>query len=120
MRARGALLGCLNRLAGAAAAGRPSRGAAATRTLSSVTRPTESGVFELPELKLAAGGVLRPARLAWASYGEPGAPVILHPTSFDARTPDLEYAIGHGERFILDTRRHRVVVVARLRVGVEV
>jgi homoserine O-acetyltransferase len=73
------------------------------------TRPT--GEFTLRDFPLQRGGVLRRATLSYATYGAPGAPCILHPTSFDARHEDLEYAIGPGRT--LDTDKYFVVVPVR-------
>ena len=53
------------------------------------------------------GGELT-VRLVYSTYGDPRDPCILHPTSFDARHPDLEYAIGPGRT--LDSSRYFVVV----------
>lgn len=64
--------------------------------------------FTVPSFTLQSGYVLRDVRLVYASYGDPRAPLILHPTSFDAKHEELEYAVGPGRA--LDTRRYRVVV----------
>ena len=74
---------------------------------------TSEGVFELPNFALQSGETLSGVRLVYKTYGDALLPVILHPTSFDARHPDLEYVIGPGR--ILDTSKYRVVVPARRR-----
>ncbi len=82
-------------------------------TPTTTTRTT--GEFTLRDFPLQRGGVLRRATLSYATYGTPGAPCILHPTSFDARHEDLEYAIGPGRT--LDTDHYFVVVPVRARCG---
>ena len=74
---------------------------------------TAEGVFELPSFALQSGETLSGVRLVYKTYGDASLPVILHPTSFDARHPDLEYAIGPDR--ILDTSKYRVIVPARRR-----
>ena len=64
----------------------------AARALSTWAPPR---TFRLPHpLPLQRGGVLEDASIVYRVYGDPSKPCILHPTSFDAQHPDLEYAIG--------------------------
>jgi hypothetical protein len=70
-----------------------------------------TGEFTIRDFPLQRGGVLPRATLSYATYGARGAPCILHPTSFDARHGDLEYAIGPGRT--LDTDKYFVVVPVR-------
>lgn len=72
------------------------------------TTARAASTFTLPALVLESGDVLHNARLVYQTYGRPGAPCILHPTSFDAKHPELEYAIGPGRA--LDTDKYFVVV----------
>ena len=101
--------------ASAAAAPLPPRGgwaaAAASVARFSSGANGEEGVFVVPQFALQCGGVLPEAQLVYKTYGAPGRPCVLHPTSFDATHPDLEYAIGPGR--ILDTDKYFVVVPAR-------
>jgi homoserine O-acetyltransferase len=62
------------------------------------------------------GGGPLSVRLAYATHGDPRSPCILHPTSFDAKHPDLEYAIGPGRT--LDSDCYFVVVPNMLGNGV--
>lgn len=54
------------------------------------------------------GGGPLTLRVAYATHGDPRSPCILHPTSFDAKHPELEYTVGPG--LALDTSRYFVVV----------
>lgn len=59
--------------------------------------PSESGEFALGDLALHRGGVLRDARLVWKSHGRLSPArdnVVLYPTSYGAKHPDLEWLIG--------------------------
>ncbi len=73
--------------------------------------PTREGVFALGDLPLAAGGVLRDARLAWKAHGTLSAGrdnVVVYPTSYGAQHPDLEWLLGPDG--ILDPQRWFVVI----------
>jgi len=73
--------------------------------------PTEQGIFELGDLPLGSGAVLRGARLSWKTHGTlaPGKDnVILYPTSYGARHPDLEWLIGPDG--ILDPSRWFIII----------
>lgn len=69
-----------------------------------------SGVFDLGELELSAGGVLRGARLSWHAHGtlSPARDnVVVYPTSYSAQAPELQWLLG--PEGILDTTRWFVV-----------
>jgi hypothetical protein len=68
------------------------------------------GSLRVPGFSLERGSTLD-VELVYKSYGSPGKPCIVHPTSFDAKDVDLEYAIGPGR--ILDTDAYFVVVPVR-------
>ncbi len=73
--------------------------------------PTESGTFALGDLALAEGGVLRDAALSWKTHGTLApdrSNVVLYPTSYSARHPDLEWLIGPDG--VLDPTRWFVVI----------
>lgn len=78
--------------------------------------------LDLGGFALERGGALPAgAAIAFRMYGAPpdaarGRGLILHPTSFDAVHPELEYRIGPGRA--LDTARHAVLVVNLLGNGV--
>ena len=74
--------------------------------------PTETGVFALGDMTLGSGKVLKDARLSWKTHGRlsPGRDnVILYPTSYAARHPELEWLIGPGK--VLDPSRWFIVQV---------
>ncbi|MDE2516212.1 MAG: alpha/beta fold hydrolase [Rhodospirillales bacterium] len=74
--------------------------------------PSETGVFELGDLALTSGAVLPGARLSWRSHGtlSPGRDnVLLYPTSYGARHPELTWLIGPDG--ILDPARWFIVQV---------
>lgn len=74
--------------------------------------PTETGSFALGDLPLVSGAVLKDARLSWRSHGtlSPGRDnVILYPTSYGARHPELTWLIGKDG--ILDPTRWFVLQV---------
>jgi len=74
--------------------------------------PTAQGVFELGELALGSGGVLRGAKLSWKSHGTLSAAkdnVVLYPTSYGARHADVEWLIGPDG--VLDPGKWFVVIV---------
>jgi homoserine O-acetyltransferase len=59
--------------------------------------PTETGRFALGDLPLQSGAVLPNAVLSWKTHGtlSPARDnVVLYPTSYSARHPDLEWLIG--------------------------
>lgn len=73
--------------------------------------PTETGVLALGDLTLHSGEVLPDARLSWKTHGalSPARDnVIVYPTSYAARHPDLEWLIGPGN--ILDPTRWFIVM----------
>jgi homoserine O-acetyltransferase len=73
--------------------------------------PTETGRFRLGDLPVQAGGVLPDAELSWKTHGTlaPGRDnVVLYPTSYSARHPDLEWLIGPDG--VLDPDRWFVVI----------
>ncbi len=58
---------------------------------------TRQGVFEAGDITLQSGATLRNARLSWKTHGtlSPGRDnVIVYPTSYAARHPELEWLIG--------------------------
>ena len=73
--------------------------------------PTESGRFPLGDLRLQSCAVLPDARLSWKTHGTlaPGRDnVVLYPTSYGARHPDLEWLIGPDG--VLDPERWFIVI----------
>lgn len=73
--------------------------------------PTQSGVFEAGDVTLQSGAELRGARLSWKAHGtlSPARDnVIVYPTSYSARHPDLEWLIGPDG--ILDPTRWFIVI----------
>lgn len=76
-----------------------------------MTHPTQQGVFHAGDLTLQSGVVLRDARLSWKAHGtlSPAKDnVIVYPTSYSARHPDLEWLIGPDA--ILDPTRWFIVI----------
>ena len=74
--------------------------------------PTAAGRFPLGDLPLQSGGVLPGAVLSWKTHGTLAPArdnVVLYPTSYGARHPDLEWLIG--PEGILDPGRWFVVQV---------
>ena len=72
------------------------------------------GVFEAGDVTLLSGDVFKDVRVAYEVHGEMSAGsdnVILHPTSFGAKSADLRYRIGPGAAHTLDTSKYCVVVV---------
>ena len=78
--------------------------------------------FSLKGFRLDCGKVLPPnATLTYKIHGphpSGSSRVILHPTSYDAVHDELEYNIGPGAGFTLDTNRYTVIVVNMLGNGV--
>ena len=72
--------------------------------------PTRQGVFSFEDLTLQSGATLTDARLSWKTHGTLSAArdnVIVYPTSYGGRHPDLEWLIG--ARGILDPTRWFIV-----------
>lgn len=70
-----------------------------------------AGCFVIPNFKLQCGKVLPEAKLVYQTYGELSPTrdnVILYPTSYGARHPDLEWLI-HRDR-ILDPDRWFIII----------
>ena len=77
-------------------------------------RPGE-GVFELGELALQSGTILRNAKLAYKTHGQLNAAksnVILYPTQFAAQHGDVEWLIGRGRA--LDPDASFIIVLDQL------
>lgn len=75
-----------------------------------MTFPTETGVYDLGDLPLQSGEILRDAKLAWKSYGtlSPARDnVIVYPTSYTATHDDQEWLIKPGG--ILDPAKYFIV-----------
>jgi homoserine O-acetyltransferase len=73
--------------------------------------PTSAGRFALGDLKLQSGRTLPDAVLSWKSHGTLSASrdnVVLYPTSYSARHPDLEWLIGPDG--VLDPGRWFIVI----------
>lgn len=73
--------------------------------------PADTGTFDLGDLPLQSGAVLPGARLSWKTHGtlSPGRDnVVLYPTSYGARHPDLEWLIGPDG--VLDPGRWFIVI----------
>ena len=76
-----------------------------------MTWQTQSGVYEAGDVTLQSGSVLRNARLSWKTHGtlSPARDnVIVYPTSYSARHPDLEWLIGPDG--VLDPTRWFIVI----------
>ena len=73
--------------------------------------PTDSGRFALGRVTVQHGGVLENAVLSWKTHGtlSPSRDnVVLYPTSYSARHPDLEWLIGRDG--VLDPTRWFIVI----------
>ncbi|HEY1857290.1 alpha/beta fold hydrolase [Acidocella sp.] len=73
--------------------------------------PTEQGEFQLDNLPLQSGEVLRDAKLAWKSYGTLNAArdnVILYPCSYGAKHSTMEWLIEPDG--ILDPTRWFIII----------
>ena len=73
--------------------------------------PTAQGIFQVGDLPLDSGAVLRDARLSWKAFGALAPQrdnVIVYPTSFAAQHPDVEWLIGPDG--ILDPTRWFIVI----------
>ena len=73
--------------------------------------PTQQGTFDAGDIVLQNGAYLPAARLSWKTHGtlSPARDnVIVYPTSFGARHPDLEWLIGSDK--VLDPARWFIVI----------
>ncbi|THF87319.1 alpha/beta fold hydrolase [Deinococcus sp. KSM4-11] len=73
--------------------------------------PVQEGVFELGDLSVEGGGVIRNARLGWQTHGTLNAArdnVIVYPTSYTATHEGQNWAIGPDG--ILDPTRWFIVI----------
>jgi homoserine O-acetyltransferase len=73
--------------------------------------PTSSGRFELGDIPVESGGVLRDAVLSWKTHGtlSPGRDnVVLYPTSYSAHHSDLEWLIRPDA--VLDPSRWFIII----------
>jgi homoserine O-acetyltransferase len=73
--------------------------------------PTSSGRFELGDVTVESGGVLRDAVLSWKTHGtlSPARDnVVLYPTSYSAQHPDVEWLI-HPDA-VLDPSRWFIII----------
>ena len=73
--------------------------------------PTQQGIFEAGDVALQSGAHLPSARLSWKTHGtlSPARDnVIIYPTSYGARHPDLEWLIGPDK--VLDPDRWFIVI----------
>jgi homoserine O-acetyltransferase len=71
----------------------------------------EEGRFQLGDLPVESGGIIRSAELAWQSHGVINASrdnVIVYPCSYTARHEDLTWLIGPGQ--ILDPTKYFIVI----------
>jgi homoserine O-acetyltransferase/O-succinyltransferase len=76
-----------------------------------VSWPVQDGVFELGDLAVERGGVIRGARLAWQAHGTLNAArdnVIVYPCSYTADHNDLAWLIGPDG--VLDPARWFIVI----------
>lgn len=73
--------------------------------------PTEAGRFDLGDLKTQSGETIKGAFLSWKTHGtlSPNRDnVVLYPTSYSARHPDIEWLIGPDG--VLDPARWFIVI----------
>jgi hypothetical protein len=73
------------------------------------------GVFELGDLPLESGALLRSAKIAYRTHGQLNADktnAVLYPTQFGAQHNDVEWIIGRGRA--LDPSTHFIVVLDQL------
>jgi homoserine O-acetyltransferase len=76
-----------------------------------MTWPTQSGRFSLGDITLQSGETLPGAVISWKTHGtlSPARDnVVLYPTSYSARHPDLEWLIGPDG--VLDPSRWFIVI----------
>ena len=77
-----------------------------------MTWPTQQGIWRGGDLPLRSGAVLTDSLLSWKAHGtlsEAKDNVIVYPTSYGARHPDLEWLIGPDG--ILDPTRYFIVIM---------
>ncbi|MDP4003742.1 alpha/beta fold hydrolase [Methylobacterium sp. NEAU K] len=73
--------------------------------------PTATGTFALGDLPLQSGAVMPGAQLRWKTHGTLAPArdnVVLYPTSYAARHPDIEWLIGPNG--VLDPGRWFIVI----------
>jgi homoserine O-acetyltransferase/O-succinyltransferase len=73
--------------------------------------PTQQGIYQAGDVVLQSGATLHDARLSWKTHGQLTVArdnVIVYPTSYSARHPDLEWLIGPTG--ILDPGRWFIVI----------
>ena len=76
-----------------------------------MTWQTQQGIFDAGDIILQSGARLPAARLSWKAHGTLSPDrdnVIIYPTSYAARHPDLEWLIGPEK--ILDPARWFIVI----------
>jgi len=81
----------------------------------SVSTETYEGVFDLGDMTLQSGAVLRDGKLAYKTHGRLNRErtnAILYPTQFGAQHGDVEWIIGPGRA--LDPTTHFIVVLDQL------
>ena len=74
--------------------------------------PTQTGIWRGGDLTLRSGAKLQDAILSWKTHGTLSAAkdnVIIYPTSYGARHPDLEWLIG--PEGILDPTRYFIIIL---------
>jgi homoserine O-acetyltransferase/O-succinyltransferase len=74
-----------------------------------------AGVYDLGDLALESGAILRDAKIAYKTHGRLNADrtnVILYPTQFGAQHQDVEWIIGPGRA--LDPATHFVIVLDQI------
>jgi len=74
--------------------------------------PTQQGIWRDGDLALRSGAVLSDTLLSWKAHGtlSPAMDnVILYPTSYNARHPDLEWLIGPDR--VLDPEKYFIVIL---------
>src|SRR5262249_54423615 len=77
--------------------------------------PQGEGVFELGDVALQSGTILRNAKLAYKTHGQLNAArtnVVLYPTQFAAQHGDIEWLIGPGRA--LDPGTSFIIVLDQL------
>ncbi|MFE4229229.1 alpha/beta fold hydrolase [Arthrobacter sp. NPDC056886] len=70
-----------------------------------------TGIFELGDLEVERGGVIKDARLSWQTHGtlnEARDNVIVYPCSYEATHMDLSWLIGPG--LVLDPDRWFIII----------
>ncbi|WP_240437509.1 hypothetical protein [Sciscionella marina] len=75
------------------------------------TEPRDYEILEIPDFRLAHGSTLRPARLAYKTYGSLNAErsnAIVYPTWYSGRHWDNEWLIGPG--MALDPERYFIII----------